>query len=234
MSKPIIGIVAKYRDGDENKKRVDLRIRSEVKQAIFDNGGVAISILPPNENKVKITNNYHEQFTTGEEHNLYAQINLCDGIILQGGDVSDQYECLIAKYCYDNDIPILGICAGNNNLVRALNGKIGKINNEENIHNIKIHKSDEKYVHSIKIDKKSKFYQIIGKEEIMVNSRHKYSTIDSGKLRSVAYSNDGIVEVNEDKTKKFYIGVQFHPESLYKIDENMNKIFIEFINICKK
>lgn len=36
MSKTIIGIVAKYRDGDENLERVDSRDRNEVKQAVFD------------------------------------------------------------------------------------------------------------------------------------------------------------------------------------------------------
>lgn len=30
------------------------------------------------------------------------------------------------------------------------------------------------------------------------------------------------------------IGVRFHPESLYKIDENMNNIFKSFIKACKK
>lgn len=47
MNKVIIGIVAKYKDGDENEKRVDSRIRNEVKQAVFDNGGVAIGIITP-------------------------------------------------------------------------------------------------------------------------------------------------------------------------------------------
>lgn len=38
----------------------------------------------------------------------------------------------------------------------------------------------------------------------------------------------------ESKDKKFYIGVRFHPESLYKNDERMNNIFKYFINECKK
>lgn len=227
MDKPIIGIVAKYRDGDENKKRVYSRISGEIKQAVFDNEGVAIGIISPNEKIQKIGGNWLEYNKLIDKENLISQIKLCDGIILQGGGFSDQYECFIAKYCYDYDIPILGICAGNQNMARALNGKIGKINDEET------HNSIEEYVHSILIDKTSRFYQIIGKEEIMVNSRHKYSTIDSGKLKSVAYSSDGIVEVNEEPSKRFYIGVQFHPESLYKIDENMNNIFKSFINECR-
>lgn len=224
MSKPIIGIVAKHYI--KANIRLESFIRDEVEQAIFDNGGIAIGILPSNEGKVKAKNGYHDMLTTTEKHNLYEQINLCDGIILQGGGFSDMYEVFIAKYCYDYNIPILGICAGNQNMVRALGGVIGKVNSNLN------HESEEKYVHSIKIKKGSKFYKIIGKEEIMVNSRHVNYAIDIGKLNVAAHSKDGINEVLEDASKRFYIGVQFHPESLYKIDENMNRIFKEFINTC--
>ena len=37
----------------------------------------------------------------------------------------------IAKYCYENDVPILGICAGQNNIARALGGTTYKISNPE-------------------------------------------------------------------------------------------------------
>lgn len=225
MSKPIIGIVSKHYKKDY--LRLETFIRDEVKQAIFDNGGIAIGILPSNEDKIK-AKKYNNELTTNEKHNLYEQISLCDGIILQGGAFSDMYEVFIAKYCYDYDIPILGICAGNQNMVRALKGIVSKVNSNLN------HKSDEKYVHSIKIDKDSKFYKIIGKKEIMVNSRHENNAIDPGKLNVVARSKDGINEVLEDSSKRFFIGVQFHPESLYKTDKDINKIFIEFINACKK
>ena len=68
----------------------------------------------------------------------------------------------------------------------------------------------------------------------MVNSRHIGYSKDVGTLKVVATSSDGVDEVVEDKNKTFYIGVQFHPESLYKKDENMKKIFTEFIKVCKE
>lgn len=67
----------------------------------------------------------------------------------------------------------------------------------------------------------------------MVNSRHKCYTADASILDCTAYSPDGIIEAVEDNNKKFYLAVQFHPESLYKTDENMNNIFRGFIDICK-
>lgn len=224
MSKPVIGIIAKH--ANEDKLRLNTFIRDEVEQAIFDNGGVAIGILPPNEGKVTAKNDWYDNLTTTEKHNIYEQINLCDGIILQGGAYADEYECFIAKYCYEYDIPILGICAGKHNLVRAIGGTIEKIGNEN-------HESEEEYVHSIMISEDSKFYEIIGKNQIMVNSRHVRKTNFSS-LKASAYAPDGVIEVEEAMNKRFYLGVQFHPESLYKKDKDINKIFTYFISVCEK
>ena len=221
--KVIIGIVTKHYKKETH--RLETFIRDEVEQAIFDNGAIAIGILPPNVDKILAKNNWQEQLTTKEEHDFYAQIALCDGIILQGGGFADEYECFIAKYCYDYDIPILGICAGKHCLVKAVGGTCGDLDNLS-------HDKEDEYVHSIKLDKNSQIYKIIGKEEIMVNSRHKRHSETFGSLTCTAKSPDGIDEVVEDKTKTFYIGVQFHPESLYKKDEFMNKIFTSFIHIC--
>ncbi len=136
---------------------------------------------------------------------------------------------IVAKYCYDHDIPTLGICCGQNVMVRALGGTTYEISNPE-----KHYQVTKNYVHKIYINKSSKFYDIIKQTEINVNSRHK-KTIDSlPLLETTAICEDGYAEVVESKEKKFYIGVRFHPESLYKIDENMNNIFKYFIDICCK
>lgn len=222
MNKPVIGILVKHYKNNKSK-RLETYIRDEVEQAIFDNGGIAIGILPPNEDKIAPEDKYYDQLTTTEKHNSYDQIRLCDGIILHGEGFIDEYECFIAKYCYEYDIPILGICAGKHVKVKAVGGKRASSDN-------KSHDSQEKYVHSINISKDSKFYEIVGKEEIMVNSRHIGYSSNFGSLKAAAYSSDGIDEVVEDKEKRFYIGVQFYSESLYKTDENMNNIFKYFLN----
>ena len=67
----------------------------------------------------------------------------------------------------------------------------------------------------------------------MVNSRHRQQTLSSP-LQVSALSLDNVVEAEEDNTKRFYLGVQFHPESLYKKDENMRKIFTGFLDACSE
>lgn len=227
MGKAIIGIVAKYRDGAEKEKRADSRIRDEVKQAVFDNGAIAIGIISPNEGMQCAGDNWLDYNELINKEDIISQVKLCNGIILQGGNANEAFEPFIAKYCYDNDIPCLGICAGQNSVVRGLGGTIYKISNPE-----KHYQPDKEFVHNVHIDKSSKFYNIVKTDEIMVNSRHKRTVGECPLLDKVGFCDDGYADVVESRDKEFYIGVRFHPESLYKIDENHNKIFKEFINVC--
>lgn len=227
MNKPIIGIVSKHYATYKSNK-IDTFVRDEVKQAIFDNGGIAIGILPTEANINYCGDEWTDNLLAEEKENLIAQIKLCNGIILQGGLGTDNYESIISKYCYDNDIPTLGICAGQNNIARALGGTTYQILNPD-----KHDKPFDKYVHNINIDINSRFYSIVETTEMMVNSRHRRTIKDCPMLDKVAFCEDGYPDVIESKDKKFYIGVRFHPESLYKQDEKMNRIFKEFINACK-
>lgn len=233
--KVIIGLVAKHKEID--KKRTFVYIPDEIKNALYKNNAIAIGIVPSMKNiiivdqanQVDIYNNLENLFTQQEKQNMIAQINLCDGIILSGGSSSDAYEMWVAKYCYNNDIPILGICAGHSNMIRGIGGKSKKVANPE-IHN----QPDVDYVHSIKIDKSSNFYNFVNVENMKVNSRHK-NTIDTlNNLTVAAYDVYGNIEVTEDKTKRCFLGMRFHPESLYLKDKLHNQIFKNFIDICKK
>lgn len=226
--KIIVGIVAKHNPSNVGCEKTS--ITDATKQAIFDNGGIAIGILPSQSQVYyKGTDNeWTDNLTEDERNNLIFQIKLCDGIILQGGREMDNYEYVVAKYCYDNNIPILGICAGQNAIAKALGGTTFKIPNPEK-HNV-----SRDYVHSIKINKNSKFYHIVNKEELMVNSLHANSIDTCPYLEKVAFCIDGYPDVIESPDKEFYIGLRFHPEDLYKKDEHINKIFIAFLKACAK
>ena len=55
-----------------------------------------------------------------ELNELYRQIDLCDGFMLQGGLYSSNYEIEMAKKIIELDKPLIGICAGFNNILRAI------------------------------------------------------------------------------------------------------------------
>ena len=147
-------------------------------------------------------------------------INLCDGIVLSGGDKFLKQDFLLIDYLYKNDIPTLGICLG-------MQGMAKYLSNEDEVF-IDNHLSNKKYVHHINISKESLLYKIIKKKRILVNSRHR-SAIKNTFLDVCAVSDDGIIEGVEDKTKKFFLGLEWHPESLD--DENSKKIFEYFIKL---
>ncbi len=151
-------------------------------------------------------------------------INECDGIILPGGSIIYDIDCEIVKYLYDNNIPTLGICLGMQLMSLTLGGDIGHIGNNN-------HQSKKEYVHNIKIKENSKLFNILANKNILVNSRHN-DYVTTTDLSISAISDDLIIEAVEDTSKSFFIGVQWHPESL-KDDIYSKRLFLEFINALK-
>lgn len=155
-----------------------------------------------------------------EFEKIKRNINDCDGIILPGGSVFYENDFKIIDYLYKKNIPTLGICLGMQSMAEYFNNK-----QEIEVEN---HYQTEKYVHLVRIKKDTLLYKIMGKERIMVNSRH-HSAIPYTTLTINAISPDGIIEGVEDITKKFFLGVQWHPETLN--DNNSYLLFKYFISI---
>lgn len=151
-------------------------------------------------------------------------IDMCDGIILEGGSDEHEIDSDIVKYIYNKNIPVLGICLGMQMMGKAMNGNISNIGNLN-------HEKMDQYVHSITINKNSKLSDIINKEKIMVNSRHADNVTNTDLFIS-AISDDGIIEAVEDKNKRYFVGVEWHPESIN--DENSENLFTSFFDEVKK
>lgn len=231
-NKPIIGIVSKPNIFCDQELFTQQIVYDGVRNGVLRNCGLAIGILP-----TKISNKFctsdevvnNSDFLQSELEDLYLLIDKCDGIIIQGGLSSDDYEIKAAKYAIDNDIPILGICAGFNNIIRAMGGKVFTINNSK--HN----NEDGTIVHKNNIKENTLLYDILKTDEVGVNSIHTMfaNEEDIKNLDVSAYSDDGYVEAVELKNKKFCLGVKWHPE-LMTDDEIMNNIFKYFIEVCKR
>ena len=61
---------------------------------------------------------------------ILEQINICDGIIIPGGNIYSDIDKRIARYLYDIDKPTLGICLGMQIMGEALGGKIEILDNQ--------------------------------------------------------------------------------------------------------
>lgn len=156
-------------------------------------------------------------------------LNICDGIIIQGGSDIYPYHFQILDYSIKNNIPVLGICMGcqiiglysnNNNNDKELI----KINNHYNMNN----------KHKINIKENSILRKIFG-NSLEVNTRHLYALKEVKEpFKVTALSEDNIIEgVEYTKNNNLVIGVQFHPEDLNNT-ENLYNYFIKEILKRKK
>lgn len=148
-------------------------------------------------------------------------VHLCDGIILTGGDHFVDNDFLLVQYLYKQDIPTLGICLGMQAMALSFGG-YGEIKVGNN-HYLK--------EHAIVIKKNSLLYSILGVEQSVVNSRHK-TGVQNTNLVVSARAFDGVIEAVEDKKKKFFLGLEWHPESL--VNKKSDLIFEAFIKSLMK
>ena len=147
---------------------------------------------------------------TYDNNNFNLQtLKLCDGIIIQGGSDIYPYHYKIVEYCLKNNIPLLGICMGNQVI-----GLYSTTKDEEDLEKV-----DNHYIlndtHLIDIDKNSLLYKLFT-DKLYVNSRHLYKLKEVKRpFKVVAKSQGDVIEAIEYiDDKHFVIGVQWHPEDM--------------------
>lgn len=190
-----------------------------------------------------------------ELEDLVSILPYFDGFIYPGGpDVSPFYwgedatwECRVIQpardlleinllsYILMLKKPVLGICRGIQVLNIALGGDIYQDIEQQNTNNGMVghyQKSrGEVPTHYVRVKPHSLLEQIVGKDKIAVNSYHHQVIHKVGKGLEVAgYSNDGFVEAIYMRDYPFFLGVQWHPEELYEVDESSKLIFRAFLN----
>lgn len=147
----------------------------------------------------------------------------------------DNESALINK-AIEEDKPLLGICRG----FQVLNVEAGgdMKDNDITIGNNVIHQQGGLYLptetsHSIKIRKDSKLYELIGIDELDVNSFHRQGVnkIPEG-FKVSATAPDGTIEAIENRNKTFIMGLQFHPEMLS--DNVWRCFFRNFVQLVRK
>ena len=181
---------------------------------------------------------------TFDRANVARILDLCDGFLIPGGpDITpslygrdeepqlcrtspmrDAMEFMLIPEILKRNIPILGVCRG----MQALGVSMGCTLNQHIP--TKYSHSDIKHVqstlfappsHAVKIDASSQLYSLLKQKEIHVNTIHHQSleTIARG-VRVSAYASDGVVEAIELPGYRFALGVQWHPELLWRTHEH--------------
>ena len=147
-----------------------------------------------------------------------------DGFYLPGGDGWYSEDIKLIKYAKEHNIPILGVCLGMQEMSAFLLKEDKDITKK-----ILNHNTGE---HLVSIKKNSFLYDIVQKQEIFVNSRHNDYIPKLSSLYVSARSLDNCIEAVELKEHPFFLGLQWHPESLYETDLSSKKIFNTFFDKC--
>ncbi len=135
-----------------------------------------------------------------------------------------EFEFHLMRKVLSRNIPILGICAGEQLLNIALGGKI-----IQQIPTAKAH-YDEQY-HNCRITADGLLRDIAGKNNFQVNSYH-HQAVDPAALGTglevTAVAGDGVVEAIEGTGEVFRLGLQFHAER-HRDEVFSERIFKSFV-----
>ena len=150
-------------------------------------------------------------------------------------EARDESEIRLSQQALEADLPILGICYGIQIMSIAMGGNLYQdIDDEypkEALHHRKIKGADSQ--HDIEIELDSLLNQITGERVATVNSAHHQAVKDIGEGFVVtARTAEGIIEAMENPSKRFVLGVQYHPERMTQTPEfreHRRKLFEAFI-----
>ena len=144
------------------------------------------------------------------------------------------FELAITRGALDRDLPVLGICGGQQLLNVVLGGTLIQHIPDE-IGDALAHEQPNPRTeagHPVRVVKGTLLHRICATEELAVNSAHHQAvkTVGPGVVVD-AVAPDGVIEGIEDPRYRYCIGVQWHPE--YSISTGDQKIFDAFVDAAR-
>lgn len=229
MAKPLIGI-----SGNFNAENGQTLLSMAYVKAVFEAGGCPV-VLPP----------------CGVDQSMMADtLDRLDALLFSGGgdftpeyleedalpQISslcperDAYEFPLIKLAFARQMPILGICRGEQLLNLAMGGTIFQDLPSQKGTLLEAHSQSaprDEVVHAVEVNRDSLLAQILGEESFKVNSFHHQAVkrVAEG-LKAVAFSADGVVEAVESDCFRPVLGVQWHPECLTNSQPVMRNLFL--------
>lgn len=237
MSKrPLIGYATRSGVVSVGYKALRFANNESYARAIAENGGAPLMIP-----------------SIADEEALGAVYEALDGLLLTGGpdiapesyhherhpltDAGDapmeHAEAYLTRRALDDGLPIFGICRGIQTLNVAGGGTLYQDIDDE-LKTAITHPYNglerDYLAHTVRIDEGTRLGRAVGRSEIAVNSLHHQAVRDlAPDFVAAATAPDGLVEAIERPDLPFAVGVQWHPEELYRNDESWAKLFRAFV-----
>ncbi len=236
--KPIIGITPSPSE-DQFSHGLFYRyaLSSNYTEAVEAAGGVPI-IIPP------------------QHGNIDEILDMVDGLLLSGGgDIDPQrygdtevhektyglhegrdvLEIELTKGAVARDLPVLCICRGIQVMNVALGGTLIQDIGDQYSDEIQ-HRQHENGIepsepsHEVTAERDSLLGDVYELEQIQTNSFHHQGLKEiSPELRAIGTAPDGIVESVERPDSTFMLGVQWHPEMMFKAHDEHLRPFVGLV-----
>jgi len=239
---PAIGITADIAEGQKRISSEPIWLLAQRYSRAVERAGAIPIILPPLALATAIR----------------QSIKLLDGLIISGGDFDihpsyygeqpirqlravkarrTEFELEIAAAALKQDLPILGICGGEQALNVVLGGSLYQ-DIAAQLPNAGEHQQSKKNTyggHRVEIPKGTLLHAIVRQTRLEVNTTHHQAVKQLGKRLIVdAIAEDGVIEGIESTHHTFVIGVQWHPEVLAPRRQDHRRIFDAFIAACRR
>ncbi len=217
MTRPVIGITLDAEPPGGYSKFPWLALRENYADAVAEAGGVAV-LLPH------------------APDGIDDYLTLLQGLIISGGafdidpalfgasarhptvttkDRRTGFELALTNAALARDLPLLGICGGQQLLHVALGGTLIQ-HIPDAVPDALAHEQPnprDEPGHTVRIVAGTRLHGIVETDTLAVNSAHHQAagTVPPGVVVN-AVAPDGVIEGIEDSTRRFCIGVQWHPE----------------------
>jgi len=125
------------------------------------------------------------------------------------------FEMAITQAALDADMPVLGICGGEQLMNVALGGTLIQ-HIPDSVEDALAHEQPnprDEPGHEVAIVPGTRLHEIVGVDTMAVNSAHHQAVREAGPGLTInATAPDGVIEGIEDASRRFCIGVEWHPE----------------------
>lgn len=144
------------------------------------------------------------------------------------------FELAATRVALDRDMPVLGICGGQQLLAVALGATLHQ-HIPDDVPDALAHEQPNPRTepgHEVTIAPGTLLARVTGRARMAVNSAHHQAVAVAGaRLVVNARAPDGVVEGVESPAHRFALGVQWHPE--YAVDPADPLILAAFVEACR-
>lgn len=232
MNQPVIGLTsylepAKWGAWDQPAALIPWNYVNKLQAA-----GATVVILPPD----------------ADNHDAISRL---DGLVMAGGvDIEparygaahqegtdkprterDASELGLYRAARDANLPVFGICRGLQIMAVAHGGSLHQ--HLPDVIGNTLHRDAPGTFndHGATFTPGSLIAELVGATDVTVNSSHHQAVDSPGDLTVTGYAEDGTIEVCEDPSAEFVLGVQWHPE--FSNDEQVSEnLFRAFVKAC--